>query len=250
MKFTHYLIYLTVALLFMSRYVSTAQDDPFSSEESENEQAQIRIYTESYEISALEYAKIMTIASDNNNHGELRNTLLAKAKAKLGEAVLLSNHSITCRSGERATIESVRENIYPIELPTLDDDYFKKMLQDGGNIFPSNPATPTAFQTRNSGNSFQVEPILDESLKHVDVSLDIETVKYVGEHVVSTMDKSYVTSKESRPIFYKRQVKTAVSLVDGEFLIVNTFSPELEGEIDHSRKILCFFRAEILGFEK
>jgi hypothetical protein len=250
MKLAHYLIFHAALALFTSSSISIAQDDPFAdtdtdiAEQGDGKPRQIRIYTESYEVSAMEYAKLMTIASHENNHGELRNSLLAKAKK--GEAVLLDNHSLTTISAERATMESVREFIYPVENTNADGSF--NNVGPGGNSFPVVVLTPTAFQTINLGNTLQIGAILSDRKGQIDLSMDLETVEHVGDHVFSTTNTSYVKSKESGPMFFRNKVQTSFTIMDGEFMLMNTFSPELEGEIDHSRKILNFVRAEVLGF--
>jgi hypothetical protein len=251
MKLAYYLIFHAAIALFTSSSISIAQDDPFAdsvvdvSEQADGKPKQIRIYSESYEISALEYAKLMTVASHENNHCELRNSLLAKAKN--GQAVLLSNHSLTTISVETATVQSLREFIHTTDYPHNDE--FLKNFGQSDFVNPAGVVTPSTFQIVNLGHTLQIGPILSDRKGQIDLSMDLETVQHVGDHVVSETSTSFAKSKESRPIFFRNKVQTSFPIMDGEFMLVNTFSPELEGEIDHGRKILNFVRAEILGFE-
>src|SRR5690606_32510173 len=72
---------------------------------------------------------------------------------------LMTTPSVTTRSGQKANIEIIREFIYPTEYepPELPNTVGATGGVGGGlggggaGIFPVTPATPTAFETRNTG---------------------------------------------------------------------------------------------------
>ena len=207
---------------------------------------QIRIYTEKIEIAAIEYAELMTTASNSNDHTKLRNTLFSMVKS--GKAKLISNHSLTCRDRDKATAESVREFIYATEQEPAEfiqpNEIHKNVLSD--LKFPIMPPTPVAFEQRNLGYTLELQPTLGEDGKTIDVLIAPESVMHVGDNIISDWDTEFAKLKVLMPIFYTERVNTIITLVDGEFLLSNTFSPEKDGKPDHSRIILHFIRAEIL----
>lgn len=252
MKVPYPFIFLSIFYLLISGDPAVAQDDPFVDDGEYGLPQQIRIYTESYEVRALEFAKLMAGANKNSNHDELRNTLLAKAKKD--QAKLISNHSVICLNGERADIESITEYIYATEYeysppPPLMQE--SDLIEEKNSIiFPFQPDTPMVFETRNLGHWLQIEATLGEDSDSVDLRIHAETVEHVGDKFISSFVAPYVTSKDTMPIFYTKRLNSSVTVNDGEFLLASTFSPDLDGKTDHTRKILYFVRAEILTVGK
>lgn len=101
---------------------------------------------------------------------------------------VMAKPSVIARSGERAKIEIIREFIYPTEYepPEIPNsvgvtnngnggqDY------EGGAIFPVTPATPTAFETRNTGITLEVEPTVGPDKRFIELSLQPEMVEFQG----------------------------------------------------------------------
>lgn len=93
---------------------------------------------------------------------------------KTGIDVVVSKPSVITRSGNKASVEVVRELIYPTEfdrrqIPTntggntiiIDADTGKPLPQSTPPI-PVTPTTPTAFETRRVGTILDVEPVISE----------------------------------------------------------------------------------------
>jgi general secretion pathway protein D len=84
---------------------------------------------------------------------------------------LMTAPSVTTRSGQKANIEIIREFIYPTEYepPELPNTVGATGGIGGGvggggaGIFPVTPATPTAFETRNTGVMLEIEPTIDDN---------------------------------------------------------------------------------------
>ena len=79
---------------------------------------------------------------------------------------LLSAPKVTTRSGQKAIIEIIREFRYPTE---FDPPQIPQNFGGGGggglgttqiNSFPVTPTTPTTFETRNTGVTLEVEPVV------------------------------------------------------------------------------------------
>jgi general secretion pathway protein D len=165
---------------------------------------------------------------------------------------LMTAPSITAKSGQKATIEIIREFIYPTEYEP------PEVPQGGGGensvIAPVvTPATPTAFETRNTGVTLEIEPTIGENDFMIDLQFAPEIVEFEGfinygspiqastqESMVSTVFEQVidpitglitgvfrdvvttvprtVTLTENRiemPVFSTRRVNTAITIYDG-----------------------------------
>lgn len=106
-------------------------------------------------------------------------------------ADIMVKPSTITRSGETSTIEVIREFIYPTEyeppeipqqigsvLDSLNDG---EDTSGGGNpIFPVTSATPTSFETRKTGITLEVEPVVGPNKKYIELSLRPELVEFEG----------------------------------------------------------------------
>lgn len=149
---------------------------------------------------------------------------------------LLSAPSVMARSGQRAKIEVIREFIYPTEYdPPEIPNQFGSLgtISTGGTTagggFPVTPATPTAFETRNTGVTLEVDPVLGADEFTIDLNLAPEVVEFdgfinYGSPIQTTAINALgltetVTITENRiemPIFNTRKVTTQVTIWDGQ----------------------------------
>ena len=114
---------IKIAIIFMlslSTLYSQEQaskNDPFSHstppEEAIESPKNIHVYYELIEISSIQYGELMTNPLTQSNHTKLRNKLFEQVKK--GEAKLISNQSILCKSGKLAYSSSHKEFIFPAE---------------------------------------------------------------------------------------------------------------------------------------
>ncbi len=54
------------------------------------------------------------------------------------------------------------------------------------------------------------------------------------------------TTNVKMPIFYRIRMNTTFSVIDGQFTLAGTHSPQLDGKEDSSKKILVFVKANVL----
>ncbi len=92
---------------------------------------------------------------------------------------MLTDTHIVVRPGVKATIEQVREFIYPTEYdpPEIPNQF------DGvstGGVFPVTPATPTAFETRKLGLTLEVEPTVAADNKTVSLNVLTDVTDFSG----------------------------------------------------------------------
>lgn len=175
----------------------------------------------------------------------------AVALSKEAKAKLLETCMVVCLCGQKASLESIREEIYPTEYQplTLPCDLSSNAKTLTGDP-PNNPfsRTPTAFETRNTGVTLEVEPTL-ASDGTIDLRLNPEIVTRLRletsmEHVDQWGDASY-----RMPIYETWRVKSSVNIVPGKFELVTALTPKSNAPVPAvSRKILVFVRADILPF--
>ncbi len=150
---------------------------------------------------------------------------------------LMTAPSITARSGQKATIEVIREFIYPTE-------YEPPELPQGGGgnggggiggvgggnaaAMIATPATPTAFETKNLGVTLEIEPTIGENDFVIDLRFLPEIVEFEGfinygspilspgTDLLGNAVTSVITENRiEMPVFSKRSVNTSLTIYDG-----------------------------------
>jgi len=155
-------------------------------------------------------------------------------------ADLMTAPSVTARSGQKATIEIIREFIYPTEyeppeIPTSTSNNSSRgtLLDDvtGGSgiqTFPVTPATPTAFETRNTGVTLEIEPTIGENDFMIDLRFVPEIVEFEGfinygspiqtggtDLAGNPVQLTLTENRIEMPVFSSRRVNTALTIYDG-----------------------------------
>jgi general secretion pathway protein D len=156
---------------------------------------------------------------------------------------IMTAPSVLARSGETATIEIIREFIYPTEYepPELPNSVGTTGGLGGGGIdggggagiFPVTPATPTAFETRNTGVTLEIQPTIGANNLVIDLRFAPEIVEFegfinYGSPITSpTSDAlgnpAQVVITENRiemPVFASRRVNTGLTIYDGHTVAV------------------------------
>ncbi len=158
-------------------------------------------------------------------------------------ADIMTAPSIMAKSGQKATIEIIREFIYPTEYepPELPQQIgqgvggggFGGLGGGGGGTFPVTPATPTAFEPRNTGVTLEIEPTLGNNDSVIDLRFAPEIVEFEGfinygspiqsPSTDALGNPTTVTITENRiemPVFSVRRVSTSLSIYDGHTVAV------------------------------
>ena len=169
---------------------------------------------------------------------------------KKGEATMLESQMVVSRSGERATSESIKEYIYPTEFEpsevpnkvNVDGEETGEKLKD----LATRP-TPTTFETRNLGNTLEVEPILGETGAIIDLTLRPEIVWHVKNEVWAEWRDHRGNSDIKMPTMYTLRMNTSVTVKKGEYRLVAAMSPKDDkGFPDPKRKVMVFVKADVL----
>lgn len=157
---------------------------------------------------------------------------------------LLSAPRVTTKSGNRAVIEVIREFRYPTEFdpPQIPQNFGNTGGgvvigggggSGGGGSFPVTPTTPTAFETRNTGVTLEVEPVVGPDGYTIDLNLVPQVVEFegfinYGSPITSTTTDIFgiptvnviTPNVINQPIFSTRKVTTSVSIFDGQTVVL------------------------------
>jgi general secretion pathway protein D len=157
---------------------------------------------------------------------------------------LLSAPRVTTKSGQRAVIEIVREFRYPTQFqpPQIPQTVGNTsgVAGTGSTSVPITPTTPTAFETRNTGVTLEVEPVVGPDGTTIDLNLVPQVVEFEGfinygspifassSSILSPITGGLLTSPPSlltpnvinQPIFSTRKVTTSVSVYDGSTVVL------------------------------
>ncbi len=157
---------------------------------------------------------------------------------------LLSAPRVTTKSGQRAVIEIVREFRYPtqFEPPQIPQTVGSTSgIGAGSAPIPITPTTPTAFETRNTGVTLEVEPVVGPDGITIDLNLVPQVVEFEGFinygspilappttittalgviPGLSQQDRILTPNVINQPIFSTRKVTTSVSVWDGQTVVL------------------------------
>ncbi len=160
---------------------------------------------------------------------------------------LLSAPRVTAKSGQKATIEIIREFIYPTQFqpPQIPQTFGNNnsgttVISPTGGVsssssgsFPVTPTTPTAFEKRNTGVTLEVDPVIGPDNFTIDLTLQPQVVDFDGFinygspiQTVSTNALGISTTNVltqntiNQPVFSVRKVSTSVSVYDGSTVVL------------------------------
>jgi general secretion pathway protein D len=152
---------------------------------------------------------------------------------------LLSAPSVTTKSGQRAIIEVIRELRYPRtytppQVPAISSN--TTTLVAGPVPVVVTPTTPQDWETRNTGVTLEVEPVVGGDATTIDLNLIPQVVEFegfinygspifaVGINTVGVLSSSssiLLTSNTiNQPVFSTRKVTTSVSVYDGQTVVL------------------------------
>lgn len=176
---------------------------------------------------------------------------------------LMTAPSVTARSGQKATIEVIREFIYPTEYepPELPNSVGATGGGGiigaagggfgGGTSFPVTPATPTAFETKNTGVTLEIEPTIGENDFVIDLRFLPEIVEFEGfinygspiqspgQDLFGMPVNAIITENRiEMPVFSKRSVNTSLTIYDGYTVAVGGLMREDVQKVEDKVPIL------------
>jgi general secretion pathway protein D len=151
---------------------------------------------------------------------------------------LLSAPKVTTKSGQRAIIEIVREFRYPTTFTPPQVPSIGSTTTTTNAVVPVvvTPTTPQNFETRNTGVTLEVEPVVGADGATIDLNLVPQVVEFegfinygspinaVGVNTAAGISiSSPVLLTENvinQPIFSTRKVTTSVQVADGQTVVI------------------------------
>ncbi len=152
---------------------------------------------------------------------------------------LLSAPKVTTKSGQRAIIEVVREFRYPktFTQPQVPQIGSSTTVVNGVVPVVVTPTTPQDWETRNTGVTLEVEPVVGGDNTTIDLNLVPQVVEFEGfinygspinavgvntlGNVISTSVPVLLTENViNQPVFSTRKVTTSVSVWDGQTVVL------------------------------
>ena len=229
-----------IAALFLGCFPLAAQDstarDPFvrtAATATAPSESTPKFISICYEVFSLDLAEAAALHRQKLSDGKLYVELTARVTK--GKAKQESFAVVRTKSGQRATLGSISEFIYPTE--------FTRPVPpaSGAPTSPNATVTPSAFETRNTGFSLEAEATMGENDEFIDLQLSPETVTLVDR--VSWGQGTEV------PIFETQRVITALTLISGQPRLVCTPSrpPVSKADADSANRVwFSFVTADII----
>jgi type II secretory pathway component GspD/PulD (secretin)/tetratricopeptide (TPR) repeat protein len=154
---------------------------------------------------------------------------------------LLSAPSVTTKSGQRAIIEVIRELRYPRtytapQVPSIASS--TSTIIGASTTVPVvvTPTTPQDWETRNTGVTLEVEPVVGGDATTIDLNLIPQVVEFegfinygspifaVGVNTAASISISnsvlLTPNVINQPVFSTRKVTTSVSVYDGQTVVL------------------------------
>ncbi|MDG2324247.1 MAG: type II and III secretion system protein [Akkermansiaceae bacterium] len=170
------------------------------------------------------------------NSGQVQ--MIMRGLAQKKGADIMTAPSVVARPGQNATIEIIREFIYPTEYepPELPNQVGGTVggggqgvgLGSSGGGFPVTPATPTSFDTKKTGVTLEVEPQVGANDNVIDLRFSPTIVEFegfvnYGSPITSPASDALgnpvqIVITENRiemPVFSVRRVTTGLTIYDG-----------------------------------
>ncbi|MFC5051004.1 Amuc_1098 family type IV pilus outer membrane protein [Rubritalea spongiae] len=191
------------------------------------------------------------ILSLSGVYGDGQVQMIMRGLSQKKGADIMTAPSIVARSGEKATIEIIREFIYPTEYepPELPNSVGSNnntgttgilgTTTSSTNSFPVTPATPTAFETRNTGVILEVEPTLGDDGYTIDLRFAPEIVEFEGfinygspiqtsgtDALGNPVTVTLTDNRIEMPVFSTRRVTTGLTIYDGHTVAVGGLMKE------------------------
>jgi hypothetical protein len=140
---------------------------------------------------------------------------------KTKKATLIGAPTVETKPGHRCVAEAITELRYAIEFEQVGGGKPARADQpDAVQALPVQaPAaigvTPTSFETRNTGITFEAEPILGPDNKTVDLNYSAQHVLVLGWDAYSVEEKGEIVQRIPQPRFATNKVSTNVNVQVG-----------------------------------
>lgn len=160
---------------------------------------------------------------------------------------VMARPAVVTRSGQSSTVTVVRNFIYPDEYepPELPSN----VGAGSGNI-PTIPATPSSFKDRDIGVTMEVLPVVDESKRYVNLTLNPVLTDFDGfvnygspintvtQSLFGSVSTQISTNAILQPVFSVNRLNTSVDVQDGATMVIGGLLQEQVERVDDKTPIL------------
>lgn len=165
-----------------------------------------------------------------------------------GDAALIESTMVVARSGQRAKVESIHELIYPTVFIPAEMSH----PADGKTVVVA--PQPDKFETRNLGVTLEVDPVLGQDNRTIDLNLAPEIVYLTGYETWATHEGQDTEMEIRTPNIFTVKTTTQITARDGECVLMSVNTPRnlKTGMTDPERRIFTIVRAdlEVVGLEE
>jgi len=167
------------------------------------------------------------LESERGSGARYRRTL---ELSNAGKARLVTLTALTTKGGQRAVTEAIDEVRFATEFAAPVDE--------------KSIARPTAFESRNVGDTLELEPVIGPDARTVDLNLAPSRVTLLG---FRDEPGSPGDAPVSQAIFDSQKITTFVTATVGEPLYLGTFTPvPPDGAVEKANEIwLAFLRVDV-----
>jgi len=169
---------------------------------------------------------------------------------------LLSAPSVTTKSGQRAIVEVIREFRYPRTYTPPQVPSIGSTTAVANSVVPVvvTPTTPQDWETRNTGVTLEVEPVVGEDATTIDLNLVPQVVEFEGfinygspinavgvatAAGISVSTPVLLTQNViNQPVFSTRKVTTSVSVYDGQTVVLGGLMREDVQKVEDKTPII------------
>jgi general secretion pathway protein D len=169
---------------------------------------------------------------------------------------LLSAPKVTTKSGQRAIIEIVREFRYPTTFTAPQVPSVASSVVGGTNPpVVVTPTTPQNFETRNTGVTLEVEPVVGADGATIDLNLVPQVVEFdgfinygspinaigvnsVGGAITTSTPVLLTENVINQPIFSTRKVTTSIQVADGQTVVIGGLMREDVQKVEDKTPLL------------
>ncbi len=222
------------------------QPQPVQQQAQDNRPKHASICFETFSLDLADAAELRRkVMGDQKLYDEIL-TRVAK-----GQAVQESFSVLRSRSGEKALLENISEFIYPTEYEKASVPNSLRLTSSGGEAekagFPAviAEATPTSFETRNTGLSLEIEPTLAQN----DLIIDLR----IAPNFTTLVEKSKFgkgASETEMPTFETQRIETSATVWAGRPFLLGTPSrpPVSKVDADSAKRVwFAFVTVDIIA---
>jgi hypothetical protein len=211
---------------------------------------QVRVQVEFIEVSHEAYTELMFGPRAGTNDSDLRAKLAELIKQK--QASIMETMMCVAKNAEKGKTESIEEVIYateyePATCPTTVDAGAAKDAPARPVPELATGPTPSAWDTRNTGSTFEVEPCILEGGKFVALKILPELVYHVGNQIWTEWKDVHGSAPIQMPTFYTVRLDCSLTVVPGQPSLAGALSPKDDkGHTNFTRKLMVFVKADVL----